>query len=79
MTGPGRSALIPHGEKLVIDAVRARRDEIRDPALRARVSALIGQEAMHSKVHQAFYGGGPRDRRAFTEAMRELQRLWRSK
>lgn len=48
------SALIPHGEKLVIDAVRARRDELRDPVLKARVSGLIGQEAMHSKVHREF-------------------------
>lgn len=48
------SALIPHGERLVIDSVRARRDEARDPELRARVTGLIGQEAMHSKVHEEF-------------------------
>lgn len=48
------SALIPHGERLVIDSVRARRDEVRDPDLKARVTGLIGQEAMHSKVHEAF-------------------------
>ncbi len=48
------SALIPHGERLVIDAVRARRDEVTDPELKARVTGLIGQEAMHSQVHEAF-------------------------
>lgn len=48
------STLIPHGERLVIDSVRARRDEIRDPALRGRVIGLIGQEAMHSRIHREF-------------------------
>lgn len=48
------SALIPHGETLVIEAVRAWRDQIKDPQLKARVSDLIGQEAMHSRVHQEF-------------------------
>ena len=48
------SALIPYGERLVIDSVRARRDEVRDPELRARVTGLIGQEAMHSKIHEEF-------------------------
>lgn len=48
------SALIPYGERLVIDSVRARRDEVRDPDLKARVTGLIGQEAMHSKIHEEF-------------------------
>ena len=48
------STFIPHGERLVIDAVRARRDEIRDPELRERVTGLIGQESMHARVHRDF-------------------------
>jgi uncharacterized protein len=48
------SLLIPHGERFVIRSVRAYRDRIRDPELRARVNGLIGQEAMHSKVHEEF-------------------------
>lgn len=48
------STLIPHGERVVIDAVRAYRDDIKDPQLKARVNGLIGQEAMHSKVHEQF-------------------------
>jgi predicted metal-dependent hydrolase len=48
------STLIPHGERLVIDAVRAYRDKIKDPELKARVNGLIGQEAMHSKIHEEF-------------------------
>lgn len=48
------STLIPHGEQVVIDAVRAYRDKIKDPELKARVNGLIGQEAMHSKVHEEF-------------------------
>jgi hypothetical protein len=30
-----------------------------------------------SRIHEAFYGGQPKDKRAFTHAMIELQRLWR--
>jgi uncharacterized protein len=48
------SALIPHGERLVIDAVRGYKDKIKDPELKARVIGLIGQEAMHSKIHEEF-------------------------
>lgn len=51
--------------------------ELEGDALAQAVAEETGER--ESKVHQAFYGGGPRDRRAFTEAMRELQRLWRSK
>lgn len=32
-----------------------------------------------SRVHEAFYGGRPKDRRAFTQTMAELQRLWRER
>lgn len=48
------STLIPRGERVVIEAVRAYRDKIKDPELKARVNGLIGQEAMHSKIHEEF-------------------------
>jgi hypothetical protein len=32
-----------------------------------------------SRVHDAFYGAAPRDRRAFVRSMRELQELWRAR
>lgn len=48
------SAVIPAGERLVIDAVREFRDKTADPELKARVTGLIGQEATHSKVHEKF-------------------------
>jgi uncharacterized protein len=48
------SSLIPHGERFVIDSVRAYREKIKDPELKARVNGLIGQEAMHSKMHSDF-------------------------
>jgi hypothetical protein len=51
--------------------------ELEGEALAQAVAEETGER--ESKIHQAFYGAGPRDRRAFTEAMRELQRLWRSK
>ena len=48
------SAFIPHGERFVIDTIRACREDIKNPALKARVTGLIGQEAMHSKAHEEF-------------------------
>ena len=48
------SALIPAGEKLVIEAVRNFRDHIDDPVLKAEVNSLIGQEAAHSRIHREF-------------------------
>ncbi|MCG8669437.1 MAG: metal-dependent hydrolase [Pseudomonadales bacterium] len=48
------SALIPAGERFVIEAVREFRDKIDDDELKARVTGLIGQEATHSKVHEEF-------------------------
>ena len=48
------SVLIPRGERVVIEAVRAYRDKIVDPELKMRVNGLIGQEAMHSKIHEEF-------------------------
>lgn len=48
------SAFIPAGERFVIDSVRAFRDQLKDPELRDRATGLIGQEAMHSKLHAEF-------------------------
>lgn len=48
------SALFPEGESFFVESVRAYRDQITDPVLRAQVSGFIGQEAMHSKEHAAF-------------------------
>jgi len=48
------STLIPHGERLVIDAVSSRRHEIHDPVLKERVHGLIGQESWHSRIHKEF-------------------------
>lgn len=46
------SVVVPYGEELVIDTVRHHRDDIRDPELRARMTGLIGQEAMHTRAHE---------------------------
>lgn len=48
------SALIPYGERFVIQSMRDYRDQIGDPQLRSEITSLIGQEAMHSRVHEAF-------------------------
>ena len=48
------SAFIPAGERFVIESVRAYRDKLSDPELRDRATGLIGQEAMHSKLHAEF-------------------------
>ncbi|PTQ91107.1 metal-dependent hydrolase [Agitococcus lubricus] len=48
------SSLFPEGESFFVESVRAYREQITDPILKAQVSGFIGQEAMHSKEHQAF-------------------------
>lgn len=48
------SAFIPAGERFVIDSVRAFREQLQDPELKDRATGLIGQEAMHSKLHAEF-------------------------
>ena len=47
------SAAIPAGEDLVIEAVRRHRRDL-DPDLRRATNALIGQEELHSREHDAF-------------------------
>lgn len=46
------SIFLTYGEDLVIDTARYHRDLIQDPLLKQRVTALIGQEALHSKLHE---------------------------
>lgn len=48
------SAVLPAGERFIIDAVRELRDRISDPELRDRATGLIGQEALHSRIHGRF-------------------------
>ena len=45
------SIFLTFGEDLVIDTARYHRDFIKDPLLKQRVTSLIGQEAIHSKMH----------------------------
>ncbi|HLV77769.1 MAG TPA: metal-dependent hydrolase [Marinobacter sp.] len=45
------SVLFPEGEQFFVDSVRAFRDQIKDPKLKAEVRGFIGQEAMHSLEH----------------------------
>lgn len=47
------SVLFPQGEQFFVDSVRAYRDQISDPKLKAEVRGFIGQEAMHSLEHVA--------------------------
>lgn len=48
------SIFLTYGEELVIETARYHRDFINDPILKQRISALIGQEALHSKHHNEY-------------------------
>ena len=48
------SVFLTYGEDLVIETARHHRDLIKDPILKQRVTSLIGQEAIHSKLHNEF-------------------------
>ncbi|MDQ3367427.1 MAG: metal-dependent hydrolase [Myxococcota bacterium] len=48
------SLLFPEGERFFVDSVKAHREGITDPTLRAQITGFIGQEAMHGKEHRAF-------------------------
>ncbi|PWR21952.1 metal-dependent hydrolase [Zavarzinia compransoris] len=56
------SGIFPPGERFFVDSVRAFRDRIEDPVLKAQVSGFIGQEALHGREHdrlnQAFAARG---------------------
>lgn len=49
----GFSAKLPEGEAQFMHSVRLFQDRITDPVLQAQVRAFIGQEAHHSKEHEA--------------------------
>lgn len=48
------SIFLTYGEELVIETARYHRDFIKDPVLKQRITALIGQEALHSKLHNEY-------------------------
>lgn len=48
------SVFLTYGEDLVIETARHHRDQLKDPILKQRVTSLIGQEAIHSKLHNEF-------------------------
>ena len=48
------SSLFPEGEDFFVRSVRHFRDEIDDPELQRHVRGFIGQEATHSRAHEAF-------------------------
>ena len=48
------SIFLTFGEDLVIETARYHRQFLSDPELKRRVTALIGQEAVHSKAHDQF-------------------------
>lgn len=48
------SIFLTYGEDLVIETARYHREFIKDPLLKQRITALIGQEAIHSKLHNEF-------------------------
>lgn len=47
------SLLFPDGERFFMEAVKAARPAVRDPALRAQIAGFLGQEAMHGRAHRA--------------------------
>lgn len=48
------SVFLTYGEDLVIETARHHRKFIQDPVLKQRVTSLIGQEAIHSKLHNEY-------------------------
>jgi predicted metal-dependent hydrolase len=50
------SLTFPEGERFFIDAVRACREQVRDPTLAAQVRGFLGQESLHRREHDAFNG-----------------------
>ena len=50
------SAIIPEGERFVVEAVKRFRSEIEDPALRQQANAFVGQESVHQREHENLNG-----------------------
>ena len=46
------SGLFPEGEDYFVRSVRAFRDQVQDPELKAQVAGFIGQEAIHGREHR---------------------------
>lgn len=53
--GDAGHVFIPLGELFFIDAVKAFRGQIDDDGLRREVASFIGQESVHSRVHEAVW------------------------
>jgi predicted metal-dependent hydrolase len=47
------SLTFPEGERMFMDAVRAVRERVTDPETRADIAGFMGQEALHSRAHEA--------------------------
>jgi uncharacterized protein len=47
------SFMFPGGESFFIESVRAFRDQIKDPVLRAQMRGFYGQEGLHTRAHKA--------------------------
>lgn len=75
--GDAAHVFIPLGEQFFIDAVREFRDRVDDEDLRAELSAFIGQEAVHSRVHEAVWSQR-RDHGVPVDAYAELIRRFRA-
>ncbi len=50
----GLSLMFPEGEKFFVQSVKCFANAIAHPALRKRVAAFVGQEALHSAEHRSF-------------------------
>lgn len=48
------SIVFPRGEKMFVEAVRAHKEAVTDPALRQAVRDFVGQEVNHSRAHEEF-------------------------
>jgi predicted metal-dependent hydrolase len=48
------SIVFPRGERMFVEAVRAHKDVVEDPALKQAVRDFIGQEVNHSRAHVQF-------------------------
>ena len=53
--GDAAHVFIPLGEQFFIDAVRSFRDQVEDEDLRRDLTAFIGQEAVHARIHRAVW------------------------
>jgi predicted metal-dependent hydrolase len=47
------SITFPDGERMFMDAVRAVQDRVHDEETRADIAGFMGQEALHSRAHEA--------------------------